>query len=90
MMQESITKYFSSTRLLAELCDQNGWLDEDSLQITLLEKAGSEHIYEVRFQEILKEGSGCECGRNDCWGKIKLIQDEHGKVIEAQIIAGLR
>ncbi len=89
-MKPNIEHYFLNTNLLATLCDQNGWIDEDSLQITLLEQKGLNSIYEIRFEEILKEGSGCECGRNDCWGKIELTQSSAGEVINAQIIAGLK
>ena len=87
---ENIDEFFLSTTLLAQLCEQNGWMDEDSLQVLLLEQDGNESIYEVRFEEILKEGSGCECGRNDCWGKIKLRQSSTGEVLDAKIIAGVK
>ncbi len=89
-MQNKIAQYFSSTPLLAKLCTQNGWMDEDSLRITLLETEHDALIYEVRFEEILKEGSGCECGRIDCWGKVKIKQGADGEVIDAQIISGVR
>jgi len=82
--------FFTSTTLLTRFCDQNGWMDEDSLIVVLLEQNGAESIFEVRFEEILKEGSGCECGRNQCWGKIRLVQTENGDIRDARIIAGIK
>lgn len=78
-MQAEISQYFSSTTSLARSCNQNGWIDEDSLVVKLLEQQRNESVFEARFEEILKEGSGCDYGRNDCWGKIKLTQLVTGK-----------
>ena len=90
VLSEPVRQFFSRTPLLARLCDQNGWLDEDSLEIKPLGDDGSESHYEVRFEEILKEGSGCECGRNLRWGRVALRLSADGQVIDARIVAGTR
>lgn len=98
MTNPHVAKFFASTPLLSQLCDQNGWIDEDSLSVRFLNvqtigqanKPRSEAVYEVRFEEILKEGSGCECGRNNCWGKFGLSLSGSGEIISARILAGTK
>ena len=87
---EGVQRFFQSTPLLSRLCEQNGWLDEDTLDVRLLNSTGAVHLYEVRFEEILKEGSGCECGRNQCWGRVSLRLSADGRVLDARIDAGDR
>ena len=89
-LPESVRHFFETTPLLSQLCEQNGWLDEDSLEIGLLESGDKQSLFEVRFEEILKEGSGCECGRNRCWGQFSVELAEDGQVLHAHITAGVR
>ena len=89
-LPKPVRLFFETTPLLSQLCEQNGWLDEDSLEIHMLEDGGRSSLFEVRFEEILKEGSGCECGRNRCWGRVSLQLSDDGEVVDARITTGRR
>ncbi len=89
-LTESVQAFFLSTPLLSRLCEQNGWPDEDTMEVRRLETGDDEALFEVRFEEILKEGSGCECGRNQCWGQVSLRLASDGQVVSARIVAGTR
>ena len=86
----AVRQFFQTTPLLSRLCQQNGWLDEDTLEVRLLTSGENELLFEVRFEEILKQGSGCECGRNRCWGQVGLQLSDDGEILEARIHAGDR
>ena len=85
-----VRQFFESTPLLSQLCDQNGWPDEDSIEVIEIGVRDNQSFFEVRFEEILKEGSGCECGRNRCWGQISLQLSDEGEVVEARVTMGRR
>ena len=54
-LPEPVRRFFETTPLLSQLCDQNGWLDEDSLEIHMLEIGKNQSLFEVRLEEIIKE-----------------------------------
>ncbi len=83
-----IHEYLLNCREISRLCTQNGWPDNDTLEIEVLERKGSEAIVTVNFEEILMQGSGCEAGRVRCFGKLRLPLSSSGDVEGMEILLG--
>jgi len=81
MDKRAIDRYFAETTLLATLCSQNGWPDNDSLKVEVCEQTASGAVCSVTFEEILVEGAGCIAGRVPCWGRFRLEWDAAGRVV---------
>ncbi|MHB8254032.1 MAG: hypothetical protein ACYDEV_10140 [Acidiferrobacter sp.] len=79
----AIDRYFTQTPLLALLCSQNGWPDNDSLKVEVLERTSGTALCSVSFEEILVEGAGCVAGRVACWGRFRVEWDAAGCVTRA-------
>ena len=84
MVQSAIDRYFAQTPMLALLCSQNGWPDNDSLKVEVLEQTPEAAVCTVSFEEILMEGAGCVAGRVPCWGRFRLKLDTAGQVVHAE------
>ncbi|MDA8390883.1 MAG: hypothetical protein M0Z76_09185 [Gammaproteobacteria bacterium] len=82
-MKTPIHEYFARTPDLAALCTQNGWPDNDSLRIDILEETPDRVHCAVSFDEILVEGAGCVAGRVRCWARFRVERDARGRVIAA-------
>ena len=82
-MDTQIRDYFAQTPDLAALCTQNGWPDNDSLHVEIVEQAGMWARCAVSFDEILTEGAGCVAGRVRCWGRFRVELDAAGYVVTA-------
>ncbi len=83
-----IHEYLLNCREISRLCSQNGWPDNDTLEVEILEQNESEAIATVRFEEILMQGSGCEAGRVHCFGKLRLPLSTTGDVKGMEILIG--
>ncbi|MCL5669484.1 MAG: hypothetical protein M1392_05860 [Gammaproteobacteria bacterium] len=90
MDKAELTEFFQRTPRLAELCTQGGWPAPESLKLDIVQQQGAEVVCDVRFDEVIMEGSGCEAGRTPCWGQFRLRLDERGKVAAAELIEGAR
>jgi len=82
----NIEKYLRSCRELSEFCSQNGWIDNSTLILEVLFENDRKAIVDVRFEEIIMEGSGCVAARIPCWGKMVLELDKCGRVIRSRLI----
>ena len=73
-------EYLATCRELSRFCSQNGWIDNDTVRIDVLERDGASLVAAVNFEEVLMEGSGCIAGRVSCYGRIRVTLDEQGDV----------
>lgn len=80
-----LKRYFGTTPVLAALCTQNGWPDEDTVKVEVLECTGDRVICTVAFEEIVMEGAGCIAGRVPCWGRFHVELDAKDQVIHAEL-----
>jgi hypothetical protein len=82
----NIEQYLKSCRELSQLTTQNGWIDNDSLKITTLSMEENSVIVEVRFDELVMEGSGCLADRVSCYGQVRLQRDENDQITNMEIL----
>lgn len=85
-MQTEVREYLLRCRELAALCSQNGWIDDDTLSIDILEEDDDGVTCAVTFEEIVMEGSGCVAGRVPCYGRVRLGLDETGEVTGMDVL----
>jgi hypothetical protein len=71
---------------LAALCSQNGWIDNDSLELEVIEAQDDALVINVQFEEIIMEGAGCIADRVSCFGRVAIETDGSGQVIRAWIL----
>ncbi|MDA8190753.1 MAG: hypothetical protein M0Z68_04575 [Gammaproteobacteria bacterium] len=83
MDKSAIDRYFAATPAIAMLCSQNGWPDNDSLTVEILEQGEDSALCGVSFEEILVEGAGCVAGRIPCWGRFRVQWDAAGQITHA-------
>jgi hypothetical protein len=81
-----IRHYLSSCAALTRLCTQNGWIDDATLQVKILERCERMIKAEVAFEEIVVEGSGCVADRKACFGLIALKLDARGDVTALEVL----
>ncbi len=79
-MSNPIHEFFARSADLGQLCTQNGWPDNDSLRVEILERAATWARCAVSFEEIVVGGAGCVAGRVLCWGRFRVELDETGGV----------
>lgn len=79
-------EYLARCRELNELCTQNGWIDNETLDYEVLDQDGAEWTLKVTFEEVLMEGSGCVAGRVPCYGRVRVRLDETGEVSEFSVV----
>lgn len=84
MDRSAIERYFAATPALASLCTQNGWPDNDSLKVEIVDQGARSAVCAVSFEEILVEGAGCVAGRVPCWGRFRVTWDAAGEVLCAE------
>jgi hypothetical protein len=80
MDKSAIDRYFAVTPAIAVLCSRNGWPDNDSLKVEVLEQGPDSALCGVSFEEILVEGAGCVAGRVPCWGRFRIQWDAAGRI----------
>lgn len=83
-----IDEYLRNCRDLNRLCTQNGWIDNDSLRVDVLDWGQNSVLASVNFQEIVMEASGCMADRVACYGRIRLHLDVAGAVTGMDILHG--
>ncbi len=79
-MEQKLKDYLRECRELAGLCTQNGWIDNDTLRIEIVDHSTAEITLNVQFEEIIMEGAGCVADRIPCYGKLRLRLDNNGEV----------
>lgn len=79
-------EYLLSCRELAQLCTQNGWIDNDTLRYEVVHESPEAMVAEVRFEEVIMEGAGCIADRVACYGKVRARLNERGEVESLNIL----
>jgi hypothetical protein len=82
----NLETYLLSCRELNALCTQNGWIDNESLRVDVLEQAGRIVLAAVTFEEILMEGAGCVAGRVSCYGRVRARLGPNGDVERLEVL----
>ncbi|OAD18765.1 hypothetical protein THIOM_005631 [Candidatus Thiomargarita nelsonii] len=82
----NIKEYLESCRELSQLTTQNGWIDNETLKITVLTQAENTALVDVRFDELIMEGAGCLADRVACYGQVRLQLDENEQVTNMEIL----
>nr|VFK44290.1 MAG: hypothetical protein BECKTC1821D_GA0114238_102012 [Candidatus Kentron sp. TC] len=82
----SIHQYLSECRELSRFCSQNGWIDNETIEIDILQKEGESVIATVMFQEIIVEAAGCIGGRVPCQGRVRIFLDENENATGMEIL----
>lgn len=81
-----IESYLSQSSKLADLCSQNGWIDNDTLKVRVLGQTDNHITAMVTFEEILMESAGCVAGRKACFGTVSLHIGDEGAIERMEII----
>ena len=81
-----LEEYLRTCRELNAFCTQNGWIDDDTLQVDVLEHDRTSVLMAVTFEEILMEGSGCVAGRVACYGRIRAHLSPTGDVKQLEVL----
>jgi len=82
----NVSDYLENCRELSQLTTQNGWIDNETLKITPLSKEKNTMIVDVRFDEIVMEGSGCVAARIGCYGQVQLQLDDGDQVVDMLLL----
>lgn len=82
----SIHEYLKTCRELAGLCSQNGWIDNETLQVDVLEEQAPCWVLAVSFEEIIMEGAGCIAGRIPCYGRVEVELACDGQVRACRLL----
>jgi hypothetical protein len=78
--------YLLTCRELAALCSQNGWIDNGTLAVDVVEDHGREVVAAVTFEEVIMEGAGCIAGRVPCYGRVRAHLGSGGEVDAIDIL----
>lgn len=78
--------YLRNCRELNLLCSQNGWIDSDTIRVEVVEQGPDSVLTNVRFEEILMEGSGCETGRVTCYGRVRAYLSPDRQVERLEVL----
>ncbi len=81
----NIQEYLRSCRELSALCTQNGWIDNDTLEVQVMDRRPNQITAAVQFDEIIMEGAGCIAGRVPCFGQVRMRLDSNGNVVGMDI-----
>jgi len=76
-----VQQYLRDCRELSRLCSQNGWIDNDTLKVEIVEERPGHVVAAVQFDEVIMEGSGCVAGRVPCFGQVRMRVDGSGNVL---------
>jgi hypothetical protein len=83
--ERRIRDYLARSRELAGLCEQNGWIDNDSLQIEWETSADTEARVSVHFTEVIMEGAGCVADRRERFGRLILAFTPDGEIASCKL-----
>jgi hypothetical protein len=81
-----LLRHLSVAPELARLCTQNGWIDNDSLRVDVLERTPTHLTAAVTFEEVIMEGAGCIATRQPCYGRVRARLDERGEVTALEVL----
>lgn len=81
-----LDEHLARCRELNELCSQNGWIDNETLDYEVLERDGADWTLKVTFEEVVMEGSGCVASRVPCYGRVRVRMDDSGDVSELTVV----
>jgi hypothetical protein len=84
--EASLRAYLATCRELAELCTQNGWPDDRTLTVDLLERGPAHLVAAVTFEEVIMEGAGCVAGTVPCYGRVRAEITADGTVRRLEIL----
>lgn len=79
-------EYLLSCRELSQLCSQNGWIDNDTLEYEVLSDSPEAVVANVCFEEVIMEGAGCIADRISRYGKVRARLNENGEVESLKIL----
>nr|VFJ86478.1 MAG: hypothetical protein BECKLFY1418B_GA0070995_100349 [Candidatus Kentron sp. LFY] len=82
----NIHEYLCTCRELSRLCSQNGWIDNETLKVDVLEKGQTSVIATVMFEEIIVEAAGCIGGRVPCQGRVRIFLDDNENAVGVEIL----
>nr|VFJ53635.1 MAG: hypothetical protein BECKFW1821B_GA0114236_101544 [Candidatus Kentron sp. FW] len=82
----NIHEYLCSCRELSGLCSQNGWIDNETLKIDILDKEKGSVVVAVTFEEIIVEAAGCIGGKIPCQGRVRIFLDDDGNAADMEIL----
>jgi len=80
---DPVTSFLENCKELAIFCSQNGWIINESIEYEILERKPDSLLIYVTFLESIMEGSGCQCDQKSCYGRLKLMLDDNGKITAA-------
>lgn len=82
----NIHEYLCSCRELAELCTQNGWIDNETLTFQIIEQDKDSLLVSVGFEEIIVEAAGCIGGRRTCQGRVRIALAGDGSISGIKVL----
>lgn len=85
-MPSGVRDYLLRCRELATLCSQNGWIDDETLTIDVIDRQDGRLTCAVTFEEVVMEGAGCEAGRVPCYGRVRLGVDGDERVTGIEVL----
>lgn len=83
---DTVTDWLNHTNLVSSFCTQNGWVDSDSLSYEIQHRDDRRMRINIRFTEIVMEGSGCVADRVECFGQIEIEVDAGGAIVAARVL----
>nr|VFK40973.1 MAG: hypothetical protein BECKSD772F_GA0070984_10824 [Candidatus Kentron sp. SD]VFK46767.1 MAG: hypothetical protein BECKSD772E_GA0070983_10804 [Candidatus Kentron sp. SD]VFK81378.1 MAG: hypothetical protein BECKSD772D_GA0070982_13431 [Candidatus Kentron sp. SD] len=82
----NIRQYLSTCRELSGLCSQNGWIDDETIDVHILQREKKSVIISVMFEEIIVEAAGCIGGRVPCQGRARIFLDDEENAVGMEIL----
>lgn len=77
----NVQQYLRDCRELSRFCSQNGWIDNDTLKVEIVDERPGQVVAAVQFDEVIMEGSGCVAGRVPCFGQVRMRIGGSGNVL---------
>jgi len=81
----AIKQVLETCNELSAFCTQNGWIISDSIRYDVLERRPDSLLIYVTFLESIMEGSGCQCDRKPCYGRLRLKLGPRGTLTSVEI-----
>jgi hypothetical protein len=83
---QAIDDLLQHCKELNAFCSQNGWIIDDSIDYEIIERRPDSLLIYVTFLESIMEGSGCQCDRKPCYGRLRLKLSEAGEIIGVEAV----
>lgn len=84
--EAALARYLTVSREIASLCTQNGWIDDATLALEVVERGDGYLVAAVTFEEIVMEGAGCVAGRVPCYGRVRATLGADGEVHALEVV----